>query len=69
MSALIVAQPQAPYASRQPLVVDASVLACALFGEAQNDLAISWMRGHALAAPQLVDYEIANIALNKARRG
>ena len=56
MSALIVAQPQAPYASRQPLVVDASVLACALFGEAQNDLAISWMRGHALAAPQLVDY-------------
>ena len=69
MSVLIVAQPQAPYASRQPLVVDASVLACALFGEAQNDLAISWMRGHALAAPQLVDYEIANIALNKARRG
>lgn len=68
MSELIVAQPRASYAARPPLVVDASVLAAALFGEEENDLAMSWMRGHALAAPQLVDYEIANIALNKLRR-
>lgn len=68
MTELIVAQPRAPYAARPPLVVDASVLAAALFGEEENDLAMSWMRGHSLAAPQLVDYEIANIALNKLRR-
>ena len=60
---LIVAQPPAIYAARQPLVVDASVLAAALFGEDEHELAVSWMRGHALAAPQLIDYEIANIAL------
>ena len=65
---LIVAQPPAIYAARQPLVVDASVLAAALFGEDQHELAVSWMRGHALAAPQLVDYEIANIALSKLKR-
>lgn len=68
MNELIVAQPRASYAARPPLVVDASVLAAALFSEETNDLAMSWMRGHALAAPQLVDYEIANIALSKLRR-
>lgn len=68
MPALIVAQPPATYTARQPLVVDASVLAAALFGEDEHELAVSWMRAHALAAPQLVDYEIANIALNKLRR-
>lgn len=68
MAELIVAQPRATYAARPPLVVDASVLAAVLFGEEETDLALSWMRGHALAAPQLVDYEIANIALSKLRR-
>lgn len=68
MSKLIVAQPPASYATRPPLVVDASVLAAVLFGEKENDQAMSWMRGHALAAPQLVDYEVTNIALNKLRR-
>ena len=64
---LFVAQPPANYAARQPLVVDASVLAAALFGEDQHELAVSWMRGHALTAPQLVDYEITNIVLSKLK--
>ena len=67
MPTLFVAQPPAPYASRQPLVVDASVLAAAVFDENERELALSWMRGRALAAPQLVDYEITNIALSKVR--
>ncbi|MBX3662350.1 MAG: type II toxin-antitoxin system VapC family toxin [Burkholderiales bacterium] len=59
MSELIVAQPRAPYAARPPLVVDASVLAAALFGEEENDVAKSWMRGHALPAPADGVYAIA----------
>lgn len=67
MPTLFVAQPPAPYVSQQPLVVDASVLAAAVFDEDERELALNWMRGRSLAAPQLVDYEITNIALTKLR--
>jgi predicted nucleic acid-binding protein len=69
LKSLIVAEPPAAYVERPRLVVDASVLACALFGEAGSDAAFSWMRGRTLCAPHLVDCEIAHVALAKVRRG
>ncbi len=65
---LIVAEPPGAYARRPRLVVDASVLAAVLFVETGAEPAIAWMRGRAICAPHLVDYELANAALNKARR-
>jgi predicted nucleic acid-binding protein len=65
---LIVAEPPAAYGRRPRLVVDASVLAAAVFAEAALDEAVAWMRGRALCAPHLLDYELANVALNKVRR-
>ncbi|MCA3216527.1 MAG: type II toxin-antitoxin system VapC family toxin [Burkholderiales bacterium] len=66
---LHVAEPAAAYRRRPALVVDASVLAAALFGEARHALAVSTLQVRALAAPQLVDYELGNVALNKLRSG
>lgn len=68
MTALIIAEPPPEYQSRPLLVVDASVLTAAVFAESNRDQALQWMRGRALHAPQLVDYEMANAALNKLRR-
>lgn len=66
---LFVAESPAAYARRPRLVVDASVVAAALFAEKGLEHASNWMQGRALCAPQLVDYELANAALFKARRG
>lgn len=66
---IFVAEPPSAYARRPRLVVDASVVAAALFAETGLEHAASWMQGRALCAPQLVDYELANAALSKARRG
>lgn len=68
MAKLIVAEPPAAYAQRPLLVVDASVLTAAVFAEAEREQALAWMRGRALCAPQVVDLEMANAALNKLRR-
>lgn len=68
MTRLIIAEPPAAYVQRPRLVVDASVLAAALFAETEFEQAVVWMRGRALCAPHLVDCEIANAALNKVRR-
>lgn len=68
MTALIAAEPPASYQKRPPLVVDASVLAAAVFSEDNREEALNWMRGRALHAPQIVDYEMTNVALNKLRR-
>jgi predicted nucleic acid-binding protein len=69
MAELIVAEPPPQYQFRPLLVVDASVLAAAVFAEHHRDQALQWMRGRALQAPQLIDYEMVNAALNKLRRG
>jgi predicted nucleic acid-binding protein len=66
---LIVAEPAAAYPLRPPLVVDASVIAAAIFDEEQREAAQGWLRGRRLCAPQLLDYEITSIALVKVRRG
>jgi len=66
---LHVAEPPLAYARRPRIVADATVLAATLFGEDEYPQAVALLRGRALAAPHLVDYEIANVALNKLRRG
>lgn len=68
MAGLIIAEPPAAYQQRPPLVVDASVLTAAVFVEGNSGQALQWMRGRSLHAPQLIDYEISNAALNKLRR-
>lgn len=68
MAALIIAELPPAYQSRLPLVVDASVLTAAVFAESNCAQALQWMRGRALHAPQLIDFELANAALNKLRR-
>lgn len=64
---LHVAEPAVPYGRRPLLVVDSSVLAAILFGEPARVDAEVQLRGRRLCAPTLVDFEVANIALMKAR--
>ena len=69
MPRLIVAEPAAAYLHRPRIVVDASILAAALFSESGRDRAEASLAGRALCAPNLIDFEIANVALIKKRRG
>jgi predicted nucleic acid-binding protein len=66
--ALHLAEPPAAYHRRPRIVADATVLAAVVFGEAEQPQAVALLRGRALAAPHLVDCEIANVALKKQRR-
>jgi predicted nucleic acid-binding protein len=66
---LIVAEPAGVYARRPPLVVDCSVLAAVLFDEAERESAASALAGKALFAPDLIDHELASVALKKSRAG
>jgi predicted nucleic acid-binding protein len=50
------------------LVVDASALAALLFAEPKADEIAARLDGAELAAPQLLPYEIANVAATKLRR-
>ena len=68
MRTLFVAEPPRPWIELPKLVVDASVLASFVFAEPNRDEAEAQMRGRGLCAPTLVDYEFANVALNKIRR-
>jgi predicted nucleic acid-binding protein len=65
---LYVAEPGAAYLHRPRLVVDASVFAAIVFGEANAAEANGWLRGRTLCAPTLVDAEMANTGLSKVRR-
>lgn len=65
---LLIAEPPAEYRVRPPLVVDASVLAACIFGEPERDAAEARLKGFALHAPELIDYELANVAVTKLRR-
>jgi predicted nucleic acid-binding protein len=49
-------------------VVDSSALAAVLFQEAESALVLSRMAGLDLIAPQLLAYEIGNVATMKVRR-
>ncbi len=67
MATLFVAEPAGAWAERPRLVVDASLLAATIFAEPGRDEALAQMRGRTLCAPALIDYELANVALNKIR--
>lgn len=66
---VFVAEPPVAYLVRPPLVVDCSLLAAALFDEPERDAAVGRMTGCELFAPWLLDFEIASVALKKAREG
>ncbi len=50
------------------LVVDASAVAAVLFSEANGATIRAHVRGESLLAPQLIDYELANICWKRIRR-
>jgi predicted nucleic acid-binding protein len=62
---LRVAEPLSAYSHRPPLVVDASVLAAALFEERARAEAVALLHGRSLHAPHLIDFEIASVGLKK----
>lgn len=66
---LYVSEPPMPYSARPPAVVDANVLAAFLFGEAESEMALARLHPYTLHAPALLPFEIANVAMNKLRRG
>lgn len=66
---LYVAEPASHFERRPRLVVDASLLAAAVFAEDDAPLAEAMLQGRALCAPTLVGIELANVAMNKVRRG
>ncbi|MGH9220282.1 MAG: type II toxin-antitoxin system VapC family toxin [Vicinamibacterales bacterium] len=51
------------------VVVDASALGAVLFEEPEAEAVLAHISSDTLVAPELIDYEIANIALMKIRRG
>ena len=66
---LIVAEPGGAYTRRPPLVADCSVIAALVFNETEREQARSTLAGHDIHVPNLIDYEIANVAVKKARHG
>lgn len=65
---LYVAEPPATYLIYPPLVVDCSMIATLLFQEDLRDDAERLLADRRLHAPELLDYEFANVAMNKIRR-
>jgi predicted nucleic acid-binding protein len=66
---LYVAEPPSAYRVVPPLVADCNMLGALLFQEAERDEAEARIAGRELNAPTLLDYELANVALKKARQG
>lgn len=66
---LYVAEPPARYLARLPLVVDASLVCALLFDEPERDEALARLTARRLFAPRLLDLEMVQVALKKARRG
>lgn len=61
-------EPPVPYLIRPPMVVDCSALSAVLFDEPMRDAALARLVGHSLHAPNLLDHEIASVALKKLRQ-
>lgn len=66
---LHVAEPAPAYAHLPPAVVDASVLCAIVFVEPELDESLIRAGKHRLHAPDLLPYEVANVAAMKHRRG
>jgi predicted nucleic acid-binding protein len=49
-------------------VVDASALAAVLFAEPEAETVVARLEGARLAAPSLLDFELANVCLTKIQR-
>ncbi len=49
-------------------IIDASVMASWLFGESRGEEAYRMMDGASLLAPELLPYELSNVALVKSRK-
>jgi len=64
---IYLAEPPAVYRVRPPVVVDCSVLTAVVFDEPLRDEAERLLTGKALHAPDLIDYELANVATKKYR--
>ena len=50
------------------VVVDASAIAAIMFGEPEGATLAAYLADETLLAPALLDYELTNLALKKARR-
>lgn len=50
------------------VVVDASAIGAIMFGEPEGPTLAAHLEGHTLLAPALLDYELMNLAVKKARR-
>lgn len=66
---LYVAEPRGAWLQRPPLVLDCSVLAAILFAEPAAEQAAAQLADHALYAPTLLPFEVANVAVIKQRKG
>jgi predicted nucleic acid-binding protein len=63
-----VTEPPVPYLIRPPMVVDCTALSAVLFDEPLRDAALARLVGRSLHAPNLLDHEIASVALKKLRQ-
>ena len=68
-SRIFVAEPPQRFIAKPPIVVDCSVLAAVLFDEPERDDALEHLAGRSLHAPTLLDFELANVAVNKSHVG
>jgi predicted nucleic acid-binding protein len=66
---LYVAEPAPRYDQRPPAVVDASLVCALLFAEPEQVVAAERLSICRPVAPALLPYELANVAVNKLRRG
>lgn len=66
---LYVAEPRAAYGQRPPAVVDASLIAALLFAEPEQETAARQLSSCQPVAPDLLPYELGNVAVSKLRRG
>lgn len=66
---LHVAEPPARFREPAPAVVDASLIAALLFVEPEQRVAAQRLARCRPVAPDLLPYELANVAVNKLRRG
>jgi predicted nucleic acid-binding protein len=66
---LYVAEPRAAYGQRPLAVVDASLIAALLFAEPEHATAARQLSNCQPVAPDLLTYELGNVAVSKLRRG
>ncbi|VTU19286.1 putative nucleic acid-binding protein, contains PIN domain [Variovorax sp. PBS-H4] len=65
--AFYVAEPPAPFGKRPPMVVDCSAMSAILFNEPPREGALARLAGRSLHAPNVLDHDIVNVALEKRR--